>query len=89
MRRLVVSYLTISAVIILLANLALIILYARQFSLNAQAVTNCLADSCPQVDLLADFAVVNAVMAGLLLMIWFIISKLRLHHLEYNPRSRE
>jgi len=89
MRRLVVSYLTISVVIILVANLALIILYARQFSLNAQAVTKCLADSCPQVDLLADFAVVNAIMAGLLLIIWFIISKLRPHYPEPSPMIRE
>ena len=80
MRRFAVSYLTISVIIIILANLTLAIIYARQFSLRAQTMLDCLSDSCSGKETLADFAVVNAVLAGLLLIIWYAVAKARFHH---------
>ncbi|KKU43181.1 MAG: hypothetical protein UX60_C0033G0007 [Berkelbacteria bacterium GW2011_GWA2_46_7] len=80
MRRFAVSYLTISVAIILLANLVLVIFYARQFSLNAQALADCLNATCRVEWSLKDFIVVNSVLVGLLLVIWFAITKFRFHH---------
>lgn len=80
MRRFAVSYLTVSVSIILLANLVLVVFYARRFSLNAQALAECLPGSCQTGGSLGDFIVVNSVLVGLLLLIWFIVLKLRLHH---------
>ena len=84
MRRFAVSYLTISVAIILLANLVLVIFYARQFSLNAQVLVDCLSNSCQTSWSFRDFVVVNAVLVGLLLVIWFMVAKIRFHNLPNN-----
>jgi hypothetical protein len=80
MRRFAVSYLTISVAVILLANLVLVVFYARQFSLNAQALVECVSVSCQPNWSLKDFVVVNSVLVGLLLVIWFVITRIHWHH---------
>lgn len=84
MRRFAVSYLTISVAIILLANLGLVVFYVRQFSLGAQALVECLPSSCQTDWSMKDFVVVNSVLVGLLLIIWFAATKIRFHNLPNN-----
>lgn len=79
MRRFMVSYLTASAIIILLVNLILIIFYVRQFSLQAQAVADCQFNACLSGNTLTDFIAINSILIGLLLVIWFVVIKL-FHH---------
>lgn len=84
MRRFAVSYLTISVAIILLANLVLVVFYARQFSLNAQALAECLSSPCQANWSMKDFVIVNSVLVGVLLIIWFAATKIRFHNLPNN-----
>lgn len=84
MRRFAVSYLTISVAIILLANLVLVVFYARQFSLSAQALAECLPNPCQANWSMKDFVVVNSVLVGILLVIWFAATKIRFHNLPDN-----
>lgn len=79
MRRFAISYLTVSVAIVLLANLTLIIFYLRQFGLHAQALDECWPNFCRTTSSLGDFIVVNGVLVGLLLVIWFVIVRLRPH----------
>ena len=80
MRRFAVSYLTVSVIIIVLANLTLVLFYVRQFSLRASSLADCLSKSCPQVGTLRDFVAVNSILVGLLLIIWFAVNKFHFHH---------
>lgn len=85
MRRFAVSYLTVSVIIILLANLALVVLYARQFGLNAQALVECFSSPCQTNNgSMMDFVVVNSILVGLLLVIWFVVTKFRFFHQPNN-----
>ena len=80
MRRFAVSYLTVSVIIILLANLTLVLLYVRQFSLRASTLAECATSTCPEAGTLRDFIAVNSILVGLLLIIWFAVTKFRFHH---------
>ncbi|MDP3992621.1 MAG: hypothetical protein Q8Q05_00135 [bacterium] len=84
MRRFVVGYLTTSVVIIFLANLALVVLYVRQFDFHAQALVDCLPNDCQGNNVLTDFIVLNSILAGLLLIIWWIVRKLHSHQSAHN-----
>lgn len=79
MRRLIQSYLTISAVIILLANLALIILYGRQFNFRAAEQFGCTGTACNSQTFSNDFLVANIILAGLLIVIWFVLDRIFQH----------
>lgn len=84
MRRFVVGYLTTSVVVILLANLALVVLYVRQFGLHAQALADCLPDDCQTSNVLTDFIVVNSILVGVLLIIWWAVTKLHSHQSTHS-----
>lgn len=84
MRRFVVGYLTTAVVIIFLANLALVVLYVRQFGLNAQALADCLPNDCQTSNVLTDFVVVNSILVGVLLIIWWAVTKLHSHQSAHH-----
>ena len=77
MGRFVVGYLTTSVVIIFLANLTLVFLYVRQFALNAQTRIDCLPKDCQSAIPLGDFIIVNSILVGVLLIVWFAVIKFR------------
>ncbi len=76
MKRLAQSYLTISTILIVLANLALVVLYGRQFGLRAEGALSCVGKTCTDQLLLTNFLIINAFLIGLLLVGWFVVIKI-------------
>jgi len=77
MKRFARTYLTIAVGLVVLANLVLAILYSRQFSLRAVEVgTGSPASQLP----ITDFLLTNIFLVGLLLLIWFLLTRIARVH---------
>lgn len=85
MRRFAQAYLTIAAVIIVLANLILILLYGRQFLYRAESTEVCSPmPECQSSLLSGDLVSLNLILIGVFLVIWFIFAQL---HSAHTKRS--
>lgn len=72
MKRFIQSYLTLAVGLIVVANLVLVLLYGRQFAFKAAEITE---PSVASSSLLTDFLLTNIFLVGLLLVIWFILTR--------------
>lgn len=73
MKRTVQSYLTFVSAFIVLANLALIIIYGRQFVFRAEDSDYCQGQICGSEAMATNFIILNAVLAGFFMLLWFSI----------------
>lgn len=80
MKRFVQAYVTIIAILIVIANLGLVILYGRQFVFRAEVEEACTGPVCRADALATDLVVMNSVLVGLFLVLWFVFY--RLYHLH-------
>ncbi|HUD20878.1 MAG TPA: hypothetical protein VMQ44_02315 [Candidatus Saccharimonadales bacterium] len=81
MQRFAKSYLTIVLAIVVLANLALIIMYGRQFIFQGATVCDSTGALCNaganQGVLGTQLLIVNGILLGMFGIIWFVIRHLR------------
>jgi len=76
MRRFTQSYLTTIAILIVVVNLALVVVYTQRFAFNAQAKIGCVNEYCSQNIGTTELILTNLFLVGLGLIGYYIAHKI-------------